>query len=477
MHLLRSSLVAVVVLFLSGCRDEVIAPRPEVIPARGGNGIVIMPDSFSSRVLRLADTVRLVAARRDTAGDVMPGDTGKFLWESSDTTILVVYPDGLVRVVGLGSATIRARLADSIAPTLPSAADTSVGELTLRSSYTVIDSGPVQSAALSRAHQCLIRTDGALFCRGTNNHGQLGIGYISAAPVPDWTQVAPGQTFRSVATSSSHTCALRSDRRAFCWGENTYGQLGFSRTVPPWAYVPTELPGATEWLNVDAGGHSATCAVRADNVPYCAGHNDWGQTGRSRAHVDSIFAPVSGDHRMTMILTRDFYTCGLEVTGAVYCSGEGGPSTNTTSTLQTYVPNRIGGSVPFTSIAIGEYHGCGLDASNQAWCWGRNGNGQLGTGDLTASGTARAVLGGLAFQMLHTSDTSTCGLTLEGEIYCWGTSYYGAFARMNIRGSLTPLKLPLGTGNKWVGATDRWGVAPMCAINASSQLICWGGGK
>jgi alpha-tubulin suppressor-like RCC1 family protein len=37
---------------------------------------------------------------------------------------------------------------------------------------------------------------------------------------------ALNQTWASVAAGSSHTCALATNGTLWCWGDNSYGQLG-----------------------------------------------------------------------------------------------------------------------------------------------------------------------------------------------------------------------------------------------------------
>ena len=466
----RQLLVLVAVM---GCADDPTAPTPVSQPTR--NTVAILPDTFTATsVLHLMDTVRLTAARRDSSGAAIAGDAARFLWESSDTTILYVFPDGLVRVVGLGTATVRARVADSLVPELPSPVDTASGALTLRSSYTVVDPGPIAFAALEREHQCIIRAAGQLYCRGRNDRGQVGIGSISTTAVADWTLVASDAQFTSVSTSLSHTCALATDGRAFCWGSNFSAQQGNGTTQPRTFPTPTELPGGLRWRNIKADGHAQTCGATVENIPYCVGHNDWGQIGREpRVSIDSAFAPIQGDHRMSILLTDEFLTCGLELDGSVYCAGESGPQSNSTG-ANSGIARRIGGSVTFTSIVIGDSHGCGLDAARQAWCWGENNFGYLGTGDIESSGTARAVAGGHSFEKLFAFDYGTCGLTAAGEAYCWGYNSSGSSGRVNIRFVAEPTLVNVGGGLTWIGPTRNQ--QGLCAINASSQLICWGGG-
>src|SRR5690606_4946208 len=49
----------------------------------------------------------------------------------------------------------------------------------------------------------------------------------------------------AVTAGWTHTCALLSDGRVFCWGSNESGELGVSSSVTPSSSTPLEVPGIT----------------------------------------------------------------------------------------------------------------------------------------------------------------------------------------------------------------------------------------
>jgi alpha-tubulin suppressor-like RCC1 family protein len=73
-------------------------------------------------------------------------------------------------------------------------------------------------------HACAMARDGALYCWGSNRHGEL------AEPVsePRWTfaPAAPELRFRGVSVGSQHTCGVTLAGAAVCWGRGNSGQLG-----------------------------------------------------------------------------------------------------------------------------------------------------------------------------------------------------------------------------------------------------------
>jgi alpha-tubulin suppressor-like RCC1 family protein len=89
---------------------------------------------------------------------------------------------------------------------------------------------------------CAIATTGEAYCWGSDDAGQLG------APAPDLcgglpcargpVAVAGGLRFTAIAVGDHHTCALATDGAAYCWGLNDRGQLGDGTEVDRPAPVP-----------------------------------------------------------------------------------------------------------------------------------------------------------------------------------------------------------------------------------------------
>jgi hypothetical protein len=459
------------------CGDESVSPSPVPKPP---NRIEILPAAVAITPLKLSDTIRLHARRIDEAGVPLTNDDSRFLWESMDTTVLFVDAAGLARIVGLGSGMIRVRIADTLSPTSPSTTDTASATVSLTGSPTVFHPGPVIAAATFSLHQCVLLSGGEAECRGRNNSGETGTGSVTAAAdsLTAWTRVVGGISFSTISNSLQGTCALGPEGRAYCWGTNGRGQFGYGVSVPANSATPVEVGGGHRWLSIQTRGHSQTCGITTTNVPLCVGHNDWGQVGREpKVPADTILAEYGSGHLMSMIVTDDFMTCGLRTDGQVYCSGYGGPPSNSVETPPHGAPTRIGGTVVFTAIGVGRWHGCGLDAAGTAYCWGYNEEGQLGTGDFEMSGTARPVAGGLTFARIYVWDWTSCGVTMAGETWCWGSNQGHALGRTRLTKSPIPIRVAIGLDATSIDRLSLYTVTfATCAIDKSARLICWGDG-
>lgn len=93
--------------------------------------------------------------------------------------------------------------------------------------------------AAGEYHTCGLAASGAAFCWGRNAAGQLGDGTQIDRIIPTAVVMpAGGVTFKTLSLGELHSCAVAgtpatggsgttaTTGRAFCWGDNEYGQLG-----------------------------------------------------------------------------------------------------------------------------------------------------------------------------------------------------------------------------------------------------------
>ena len=134
-------------------------------------------------------------------------------------------------------------------------------------------------------HNCVRFEEGDVACWGLNDYGQLGDGSReNRGDLPNPFD----ETFMSIdlgdtqivdhVAAGHHHCALREDKNAVCWGQNTFGQLGTedaaTRGDEPGEMgenlVPIDVGGFVEQI-VTKG--PSTCARIESGLLKCFGFN------------------------------------------------------------------------------------------------------------------------------------------------------------------------------------------------------------
>lgn len=395
---------------------------------------------------------QLTAFGRDAGGQI---SGGAFVWTSSDSGKVSVWPDGTVQALRYGSATVTAHrgglsasahvTVSQIALAALSAGGTSTCGLTTsgaaycwgNNAYGALGIGfgdlffhpwplavvgdlSFASLSVGGAHTCAVTADGAAYCWGLTGNGQLGNPAASGScaygmpcsPTP--VAVVGGLRFASVSAGAMHTCGLTADGAAYCWGDNAYGQLGTGSSGAPWYDSPTPVAGGLTFATLSAGGDH-TCAVTTDGKAYCWGANDGGQLGTGDSARGRSPLPVTGGHVFASVSADYAKTCGVTAGGEVYCWG----------LYLSLAPQLVQGGPAFVSVATQGDHSCAVARDGSAWCWGYNAEGQLGNGTGMDSKTPVAVAGGLVFASVTAGAYHSCGLTVGGVGYCWGDGGYG----------------------------------------------------
>jgi len=258
--------------------------------------------------------------------------------------------------------------------------------------------------------------------------------------------VAGGLSFASVDPGSLHTCGLTTSGAAYCWGDNTYGQLGDGTVMD--RLTPVAVSGGLTFTTLSTGWRH-TCGVTANGAAYCWGENVHGQLGDGTSGFTPTTAPVAvtGGLDIASLTAGNFYTCALTSTGVAHCWGDGnlGQLGDGMNDVVVTAPRPVLGGLVFSSIDAFWYHTCGTTTGNEAYCWGNNLDGQVGDGTQELRNVPTLVAGGHDFAVISVGGFHTCGVTSGGAAYCWGANQSGELGDGTIGNrQLTPVlaKIP-----------------------------------
>ncbi|MCB0189625.1 MAG: hypothetical protein KDE31_35385, partial [Caldilineaceae bacterium] len=85
--------------------------------------------------------------------------------------------------------------------------------------------GPIVALAPGGHHNCLLTTGGIVRCWGANQYGQTGTGTTSLVVTNSLPVNLPMPAI-AIGSGYHHSCAVTTDGAVWCWGRNQYGQLG-----------------------------------------------------------------------------------------------------------------------------------------------------------------------------------------------------------------------------------------------------------
>jgi alpha-tubulin suppressor-like RCC1 family protein len=142
--------------------------------------------------------------------------------------------------------------------------------------------GTWSSVSVGGLQTCAINTSNALYCWGLNTSGQLGDGTVTNRTSPvqisgAWAKISTG------GPTAASTCGIKTDGTVWCWGSNVYGQLGINSSISTNITSPTALTAfatvsGTGWSDIQTT-NIHICGLRNDGTVYCWGANAYGDIG------------------------------------------------------------------------------------------------------------------------------------------------------------------------------------------------------
>ncbi len=297
-----------------------------------------------------------------------------------------------------------------IATTLHQQASGMVGFDTMNRSVQVLVGANQTVTAAGGHHTCAILTNGGLRCFGDNTYGQLGYPGVanvglttSPASVGDVVLVGTMSTVmaKKVVTGDKHTCVLLTSGDVRCFGDASFGKLGVGATLGTQTKIgDDEFPSTIN--TVSLGGPAIDLVAGREHT--CALMQDqtircWG-LGTSGQLGNGRFENIGDDEL---------------------------PSSIPAITIGT------GGVGPTIKITTGAFHTCVL-RNNDIYCTGENSVGQLGLGDTVNRASFTRLEGTpptTAMMQLVAGAFHTCigGAGNIAEFYCWGEGSFGKLGR------------------------------------------------
>jgi alpha-tubulin suppressor-like RCC1 family protein len=414
----------------------------------GASAIRAMPSAMpKTRFACSAALALVVACGGSKSSPEAPsggGDTGGSLPPPTGTISTVVTGDYLSCSLDRGAVRCWGTLGDNTG-------DTDV----LSPAPVATDVQFAQLSAYGRT-VCGVSTDGAGYCWGPNTDGQLGNGGADAGSKTP-VKLKGTITFASIAAGDPTSCGVATDGTGYCWGDNGYGAVGNGDASTTDLLEPTPIAGGLKWKSISVGGVFA-CGLATDDAVYCWGSNTYGQLGTGKSitgtttDLSKVPSKVVGNQTWKAITTGQYFACGLTAAGAAMCWGRNDYQLGNGKQEPSSTPVAVSGGATFTKIDSGRDFTCAIAGGGVAHCWGANVAGQMGAGP-DAESLSRVplpVVGNLVFADISASSLEhACGVTADQvSVYCWGRNDHGQLGngtstQSNTKPTPSPVKAAL----------------------------------
>ena len=286
----------------------------------------------------------------------------------------------------------------------------------------------------------------ALLGGGLTASGLLGDGgQETSSSVP--VTVTGISTATGLESGQGGYCALLHSSAVECWGDNQYNELGDGHMgsllgaagAQESSGVPVPVKGLLNAVSVVSDWYGY-CALLSNGKVRCWGNNSFGELGDgSKPNVaanygSDVAVPVTGLAGVVRLAATDYGYCALLSDGNVKCWGSNSLDElgdGMTGAAESY------SDVPKTVVGVGNavrlagsysYAFCATLRSGLVKCWGDNGFGQLGADPTAESSDVAFTVSGLAGAASVGANGANagwfCAVLSNGGAACWGDNSY-----------------------------------------------------
>lgn len=290
--------------------------------------------------------------------------------------------------------------------------------------------------------------------------------------------------------------ALRTDKSAWSWGQNTNGRCGDNTTID--RSSPVSVVGTHSFVEMEST-HLSVVAYKSDGTLWCWGTNTNGEVGDNTTNNRSSPVSVVGNHSVIHISGGDGYSAALKIDGSIWSWGSGGSGQigdNTTNSRSS--PVSIVGAHSFIKLSIMD-HSMGLKSNGTIWCWGLGTSGQLGQGTSVVNRSSPvSVVGNHSFISINVGLNMSTALKSDGSCWAWGSNASGRLGDNTTNDRSSPISVvgahsfikiisnDVGSGHtlglKFDGSVWTWGIGSSGELgdnttnNRSSPISILNGG-
>ena len=185
----------------------------------------------------------------------------------------------------------------------------------------------VKELACGAQHTHLVSREGQLYSMGSNEHGQLGLGFPgNLLPMVKLPTLVSDLTVKSVTCGKFHTLALNDKGTAYGWGQADYGAIGVRISS---SYEPSVIQFSSQYADIQVKAISCgayhSCFLSANGQVFSCGRGDKGQLGigfiSQKEYRPIIVRLRNHDEPIRQVSCGSFHTCYLTASGKIFSTG------------------------------------------------------------------------------------------------------------------------------------------------------------
>lgn len=221
------------------------------------------------------------------------------------------------------------------------------------------------SISMGGTHGLILASDGSLWSWGEDFLGWPVLGLGNVATQTSLHRIGQETDWANLASSFTHSLAVKSDGTLWAWGANISHQLGDGTTTTRSTPVPS-VEG-TDWKQV-AAGNSTSFALKGDGTLWAWGDNWAGNVGIGSTIESREAVQIGSRTNWTRVWAGGVQTVGLQSDGSLWFWG----SLTGDSTHLLLVPTRVSADTNWAEVGFGYFTILAIKTDGTLWAWGRN---------------------------------------------------------------------------------------------------------
>ncbi|XP_008182284.1 X-linked retinitis pigmentosa GTPase regulator isoform X2 [Acyrthosiphon pisum] len=295
-------------------------------------------------------------------------------------------------------------------------------------SHFFIRNDPVIEISCGEEHSGIVCKNGRVFCFGKNSFGQLGLGHTENVYKPNCVKSLKPDKVKHIACGRSHTIVSTENNIVYGFGDNSDGQLGQSVADVTHSDVPIEVTRFNDKniIQLSAGSYH-TAALLENGDVYVWGSNSDRQLGLNSMDDDSV--NVSVPTIVPIALPVLYVSCGHTHTafvtriGDLYTCGdrEYGKLGHGLWSL-----SRVDTTEKIVKVSCGANHTIALNDAGKVFVCGNNDCGQIGLRNVTSQGHLYPCpITNEPIVQIVCGQSHSAFITASGKLFMCGDGKYG----------------------------------------------------